>query len=116
MTRDTSARDGLGCSGVSVIVPPSWTSTFTWSAALKRARSINAASRINRCALPILKIVLAMMLNDVLRAGGLKQAGQGLIGHLLEQVEGQRLDGFTGGQAVSPFREGRIAGVAIAVG
>jgi hypothetical protein len=63
MTRDTVAREGRGCSGVSVIVPPSWTSTFTWSPAFKFARSINAASNINPCELPILEIVRTMRFN-----------------------------------------------------
>ncbi len=66
MTRDTSARGGLGRNGVSVIVPPSWTSTFTWSPAFRCARSINAASNMTPCELPIFVIVLTMLLNYVL--------------------------------------------------
>src|SRR5207247_8084497 len=68
MTRDTSARDGLGRNGVIVSVPPSWTSTFTRSPAFKWARSIRAASNIKPCELPILVIVLTMSLNYVLHA------------------------------------------------
>src|SRR5438128_372544 len=68
MTRETSARDGLGRNGVSVIVPPSWTSTLTWSPAFRCARSINAASNMTPCELPILVIFLTMLLNYVLLA------------------------------------------------
>jgi hypothetical protein len=59
-----------------VIVPPSWTSTVTWSPAFRCARSINAASRINPDELPIFEIVLTLMSNYVLQRGAVKQVGQ----------------------------------------
>src|SRR6266571_963543 len=85
MTSDTSARDGLGRNGVRVIVPPSWTSTFTWSPAFRCARSINAASNITPCELPIFVIVLTMLLNYVLhRILSSQLACEGLLGAWLE--------------------------------
>ena len=58
----------IEASGVTVIVPPSCTSTFTWSPAFRCANSMSAASNIRPCELPILVIVLTMTSNYVLQA------------------------------------------------
>src|SRR6185369_5271346 len=57
---ETSARDGRGRSGVSVMVPPTCTSTFTSSPGLRWANSSKAESKIIPWELPTLLIVLTM--------------------------------------------------------